>query len=78
MALRLKLRLIRTFVITTSGLIVYTIADKFYEPVLKPALQLLDPETAHDLAIFAAKHGLVPKDKGKDWVSMVCTCVDRK
>jgi len=72
MALRLKLRLIRTFVITASGLIVYTIADKFYEPVLKPALQLLDPETAHDLAIFAAKHGLVPKDKGKDWSGLSC------
>ncbi|GJD10428.1 Dihydroorotate dehydrogenase (quinone), mitochondrial [Galdieria sulphuraria] len=72
MALRLKFRLIRTFVITTSGLIVYTLADKFYEPVLKPALQLLDPESAHDFAIFAAKHGLVPKDKGKDWSGLAC------
>ncbi|GJQ08878.1 hypothetical protein GpartN1_g669.t1 [Galdieria partita] len=72
MALRLKLRLIRTFVITSSGLIVYTIADKFYEPVLKPALQLLDPESAHDFAVFAAKHGLVPKDKGKDWSGLAC------
>eukprot|EP00871_Galdieria_phlegrea_P005185 jgi/Galph1/5668/GphlegSOOS_G4402.1 len=72
MALRLKLRLLRAFIVTSSGFLVYIVADRFYDPLLKPTLQLLDPERAHDLAIWAAKHGLVPQDKNTDWSGLAC------
>ncbi|OQR85108.1 dihydroorotate dehydrogenase, mitochondrial precursor [Achlya hypogyna] len=36
------------------------------DPVLMPAVRLFDPETAHILAVKAAKYGLIPKDKRHD------------
>lgn len=38
----------------------------FCDSVLKPLLHLLDPERAHDVAVWAASRGLWPK---------VCVCV---
>lgn len=33
---------------------------------MNPLFRLLDPEDAHKLAIFAAKHGLVPRENRPD------------
>lgn len=38
----------------------------FYEKVAMPAIRLLDPETAHVLAIKSAAWGLAPRDKKPD------------
>ncbi|KDO21044.1 dihydroorotate oxidase [Saprolegnia parasitica CBS 223.65] len=43
------------------------------DPVLMPAVRLFDPETAHILAVKAAKYGLIPKDKRHDDPSLQVT-----
>ncbi|OQS03681.1 dihydroorotate dehydrogenase, mitochondrial precursor [Thraustotheca clavata] len=39
---------------------------KFCDPTLMPFVRLFDPETAHILAVKAAKYDLIPKDKCYD------------
>jgi dihydroorotate dehydrogenase len=38
--------------------------------LIKPLLYLTDPELAHNLAIWALKHGLVPKAKAQDYENL--------
>lgn len=41
-----------------AGVSMYNGNEKFYEKVLMPATRLIDPESAHRLAIVTAKYGL--------------------
>jgi hypothetical protein len=49
--------------VTACGLFYYhqRILHQLCDPVLMPLMRLLDPETAHELAVKAAKYGLIPK-----------------
>ncbi|XP_071653834.1 dihydroorotate dehydrogenase (quinone) [Temnothorax longispinosus] len=40
--------------------------ERFYSDVAVPLVQLIDPETAHKLAVKALKYGLVPKQRTED------------
>jgi len=56
-----------------AGSQVYKGNEKFYKEYLMPCLsRCLEPETAHNLAIFVAKNNLVPKQKYADPPSLVC------
>ena len=45
---------------------VYRENEKFYDNILMPFFRTFNPETAHQLAIQAAKYNLVPKAKLKE------------
>ncbi|XP_019871041.2 dihydroorotate dehydrogenase (quinone), mitochondrial [Aethina tumida] len=51
---------------TYAGISFYRNEDGFYKNVVMPAVHLLDPEKAHNLAIFCSKHRLLPKAVYKD------------
>ena len=40
--------------------------EQFYSSFIMPAVQLLDPERAHVLAVWLAAKGLVPRDRDRD------------
>ncbi|KAK3922975.1 Dihydroorotate dehydrogenase (quinone), mitochondrial [Frankliniella fusca] len=48
----------------------YTGNEKFYETILIPLSHRLDPETAHNLAVKAAKYNLLPRSNFKDPASL--------
>ncbi|XP_037071834.1 dihydroorotate dehydrogenase (quinone)-like [Pollicipes pollicipes] len=69
---KLKERL-RSLVLLTAGgsLSFYGIGlwsndARFYRSLVMPAVQRLDPETAHRAAVLAGKYGLVPRDRTPD------------
>lgn len=43
-----------------TGYSIYEGNERFYRQFVMPSIRFLDPETTHNLAIFMAKHGLVP------------------
>nr|CAD7392759.1 unnamed protein product [Timema cristinae] len=45
---------------------IYRENERFYDGVLMPLIQVLDPETSHNFAITVSKYGLFPKSKYKD------------
>lgn len=45
--------------------------EKFYDTVVVPLSHLLNPETAHNIAVQAAKYGLIPPSQFKDPESLV-------
>nr|CAD7590299.1 unnamed protein product [Timema genevievae] len=53
-----------------SALSIYRENERFYDGVLMPLMQVLDPETSHNLAITVSKYGLFPKSKYKDTDSL--------
>lgn len=52
--------------VTFVGINIYMQNEKFYETWVMPVFRRLDPETAHNMAVIAAKYHLVPKTKIKD------------
>lgn len=40
--------------------------ETFYKCNILPFIQLLDPESAHKLAVFIAEHRLMPKSRFQD------------
>jgi len=67
-----KAKLKSLFTVTSSavalfgGISLYQGNEKFYNDVAIPLVQLIDPETAHKLAVKTLKYGLVPKQKTED------------
>jgi len=67
-----KAKLKSLFTVTSSavalfgGISLYQGNERFYSEVTIPLMQLLDPETAHNLAVKALKWGLIPKQKIED------------
>lgn len=49
-----------------GGISLYQSNEKFYNEVAIPMTHLLDPETAHNLAVKILKWGLVPRQKTED------------
>lgn len=49
-----------------AGISLYQGNEKFYNNICMPMIRLVDPETAHRVAIVAAKFGLVPTQKQAD------------
>lgn len=49
-----------------SGISLYQGSERFYSEVVIPLAQLIDPETAHNLAVKSLKWGLVSKQKTED------------
>ncbi|XP_020297002.1 uncharacterized protein LOC109861675 [Pseudomyrmex gracilis] len=49
-----------------GGISLYQSNEKFYNEVAIPMMHLLDPETAHNLAVKILKWGLVPRQKTED------------
>jgi dihydroorotate dehydrogenase len=45
--------------------------EDFYDDFVMPLIHRLEPETSHNLAIFACKHGLFPKTRFKDPPNLV-------
>lgn len=56
---------------TFSAINVYRGNDKFYRDFVMPLIHQLDPERAHELAIFASKYRLIPKSHYDDPDSLV-------
>ncbi|CAL4064423.1 unnamed protein product [Meganyctiphanes norvegica] len=48
------------------GINIYFKNEKFYENTIMPLFHRLDPETAHNMAVWAAKYNLVPETKIKE------------
>ncbi|XP_077259547.1 dihydroorotate dehydrogenase 2 [Temnothorax americanus] len=75
-----KAKLKSLFTVTSSavalfgGISLYRGNERFYSDVAVPLVQLIDPETAHKLAVKALKYGLVPK-KGTEDPSLLRTTV---
>jgi len=67
-----KAKLKSLFTVTSSavalfgGISLYQGNEKFYNDIAIPLVQLIDPETAHKLAVKTLKYGLVPKQKTED------------
>lgn len=40
--------------------------ETFYKSTVMPFIQLLDPESAHKLAVYIAEHRLMPKSRFQD------------
>lgn len=40
--------------------------ETFYKYTVMPFIQLLDPESAHKLAVYIAEHRLMPKSRFQD------------
>lgn len=53
------------------GYCAYKGDERFYSKMLMPAMRLLDAETAHWLAVKAAKYRLVPRLNKKEYPSLV-------
>lgn len=51
---------------TYAGISIYKGEEKFYRNYVMPLVHMLDPETAHNLAISVTKFGLFSKNKFKD------------
>lgn len=49
-----------------GGISLYQGNERFYSEVAIPLVQLIDPETAHNLAVKTLKWGLIPKEKTED------------
>lgn len=49
-----------------AGINIYYQNEKFYDAWVMPLLLSLDPETAHTLAVKAARYQLVPEAKLKE------------
>ena len=49
--------------ITFCGINLYCGSERFYQEVIPPIMSLLPPETAHRVAVKAARFGIVPKPK---------------
>lgn len=56
-----------------GGISLYQGNEKFYSNIAVPLVQLIDPETAHKLAVKALKYGLVPRQKTEDPSSLRTT-----
>jgi len=54
-----------------AGIQVYQGNERFYRDYVMPCLKVMDPERAHNFAIFIAKNNLVPKQKQPDPPSLV-------
>lgn len=61
-----------------SGISLYQGNERFYSDVAIPLVQLIDPETAHKLAVKILKYGLVPKQKTEDPSSLQTTVLGLK
>jgi len=67
-----KAKLKSLFTVTSSavalfgGISLYQGNERFYSEVAIPLVQLLDPETAHNLAVKTLKWGLIPRQKTED------------
>lgn len=67
-----KEKLKSLFTVTSSavalfgGISLYQGNERFYSDVAIPLVQLIDPETAHKLAVKTLKYGLVPRQKAED------------
>ncbi|KAL8588251.1 hypothetical protein ACOMHN_057969 [Nucella lapillus] len=57
-------------VLTFFGISLYRGDEKFYEQIAMPMMRLLDPETAHNFSITAAKYNLVPRSRIVDPVTL--------
>lgn len=73
---------LRSFLIVTTsgtaifaGMNLYQGNEKFYKNVAMPLTRLIDPETAHNLAVTALKWGLVPKQNNVDDGKLLRTTV---
>ncbi|RZF37905.1 hypothetical protein LSTR_LSTR005405 [Laodelphax striatellus] len=53
-----------------SAVSIYKGSEKYYENVLQPIVQKLDPELSHKLAVFVSKYQLIPQSKYKDPVDL--------
>ncbi|WAR13207.1 PYRD-like protein [Mya arenaria] len=61
------------------GIQVYNGNERFYRDYIMPCvMRCLDPESAHNLAIFIAKHKLVPKQNYADPASLQTKVWDRE
>ena len=67
--------------LTFVGINIYMQNEQFYESWVMPVFRRLDPETAHNLAVTAAKYRLVPKAAIKEskllvssilWSTILC------
>jgi len=54
-----------------AGIATYIGNEKWYQHVVMPTLRLLQPETAHSLAVKCAKHGIIPQMKTVQYESLV-------
>ncbi|KAK5644088.1 hypothetical protein RI129_007933 [Pyrocoelia pectoralis] len=77
-SLSLKQKLKSIAILTVGGYGVFALVnvfkcnEKFYKQVVMPLMHRLDPEKAHELAIFIAKHRLIPKSSYKDPAVLKC------
>ena len=58
--------------IVVGGLALYTGNESFYENIVLPCCRVLGAETAHRLAVQAAKYGLIPRDRSPNVPILVC------
>jgi len=54
-----------------AGFNIYRGDEKFYENVLVPVVQRLDPERAHNLAVLVSKYRLIPASRYSDPSTLV-------
>ena len=54
-----------------AGIATYIGNETWYQRVVMSTLRLLQPETAHSLAVTCAKHGIVPQMKTTQYESLV-------
>ncbi|XP_011878784.1 PREDICTED: dihydroorotate dehydrogenase (quinone), mitochondrial [Vollenhovia emeryi] len=71
--LRSFLTVTSSAVVLFGGISLYQGNERFYSDVAVPLVQLIDPETAHKLAVKALKYGLVPRQKTEDPASLRTT-----
>ncbi|KAB0799942.1 hypothetical protein PPYR_07822 [Photinus pyralis] len=80
----LKRKLKSTAILTVAGYGVFAFVniykgnEKFYKQVVMPLMHCLDPERAHQLAIFIAKHHLMPKLSYEDPAVLKCKFFDKQ
>ena len=60
-------------IVTFAGVCVYEGNEKFYREYVMPAFHMFGAETAHKMAVKAAKYGLVPRQRKPDPPSLVST-----
>uniref|UniRef100_A0AAU8BEW5 Dihydroorotate dehydrogenase (quinone), mitochondrial n=1 Tax=Pinctada fucata TaxID=50426 RepID=A0AAU8BEW5_PINFU len=63
---------------TFAGVCIYEGNEKFYREYVMPAFHLFGAETAHKLAIKAAKYGLVPRQRKADPPSLKTSVFGRE
>ncbi|KAK2181609.1 hypothetical protein NP493_389g02010 [Ridgeia piscesae] len=59
--------------LVAAGIATYIGNEKWYQHVVMPTLRLLQPETAHSLAVKCAKHGIIPQMKTVQYESLKTT-----